>query len=363
MSTSITDPAVSAPPAPPKPPGKSKAVSAEASDGGAATGAKWKGSRSLASLTPFQVGLAVVILLLWLHLFAGGMLIDTQPYRCALGWTAIEKINPKTINDHPCNAFWVENGERTARVFNNRYGVPALSGVGGAVTAADATAAATQPAAAAQQPAPALPVRPVPFNELALPWLLTILFFTPLNLAFVAAAAGALGSLGSIANLNDDSDTSASATRDRTNPLVSGLLRGMFVYLFVISGMLLFDDSPFSATSPDQYVRLAGFLSLFSFVVNYQPKIFSTLIDWANTRIQSRNGAGSIVQGRQGEVVKATAPPGGEARLVNRTVSVTEAVVESADEEDAAGRPQLAEADDSSRNGRSNGGGPAGFGG
>lgn len=358
MSSSITDPKISAPPAPPKPPGKSKTFSRDLSDDGAATITKWKGDRTLAGLTRGQVVLASAILLLWLNLFAGGMLVDTQPYRCAISWSAIEKINPKTINDHPCNAFWIENNERTARVFNNRYGVPKSA------AAANAAAAATAGTDAAAQPAPASPVQPVPVRELALPWLLTIIFFTPLNLAFVAAAAGALGSLGSIANLNDDSDPSADATRDRTNPLVSGLLRGMFVYLFVISGMLLFDDSPFSATGPDQYVRLAGFLSLFSFVVNYQPKVFSNLFDWANTRIQSRNNAGAITQGKQGQVVSAIAPPGGEARMVNRTVSVTEAVVESADEADAApGQPRLAEADDPARNGRSNGGGPAGFGG
>lgn len=344
MSTSVTDPQTSAPPSPH---GKSKTFSADPP-----AAQKWKGGRPLAGLTPLQVGLAVFILLLWLHLFAGGMLVDTQPYRCAISWSALAEINPKTINDHPCNAFWNENGERTARVFSNRYGVPRPAGGANAAAAADA-AAATATAA--------LPVQPVPFGEMALPWLLTILFFTPLNLAFVAATAGALGGLGAIANLDDDSDTNEK--RDRTNPLVSGLLRGMFVYLFVISGMLLFDDSPFSATGPDQYVRLAGFLSLFSFVVNYQPKVFSNLLDWANTRIQTRNNAGAITQGKRGEVFKATAPPGGEARVVNRTVSVTEAVVDSPDEDEGDARPaRIAEADGPSRNGRSNGNGPSGFG-
>ncbi|HEY9282000.1 MAG TPA: hypothetical protein VIP46_00970 [Pyrinomonadaceae bacterium] len=119
-----------------------------------------------------------------------------------------------------------------------------------------------------------------------------------MNLAFISAAAGALGTLGSIANLNadqegDDKRDKDEATffpRDRTNPLISGLLRGIFVYLFVISGMLLFDDSP-SDTGPNQYVRLAGFLSLFSFFVNYKPSVFSSMLDGAQKLISTKGRA------------------------------------------------------------------------
>jgi len=38
------------------------------------------------------------------------------------------------------------------------------------------------------------------------------------------------------------------------------------------------------------YVRLAGFLSLLSFVISYQPRFFNTLIVWAFQRIQAREG-------------------------------------------------------------------------
>jgi hypothetical protein len=41
---------------------------------------------------------------------------------------------------------------------------------------------------------------------------------------------------------------------------LSGLLRGLFIYLFFISGLLLFDDKPFSSPGPGQYIRLAGFI-------------------------------------------------------------------------------------------------------
>ena len=69
---------------------------------------------------------------------------------------------------------------------------------------------------------------------------------------------------------------------------MSGVLRGLFVYLFFISGLLLFDDKPFSTPGPGQYIRLAGFISLVSFLVNYRPNLFASISDWAYERINSR---------------------------------------------------------------------------
>ena len=110
--------------------------------------------------------------------------------------------------------------------------------------------------------------------------------YLPLNLAWLCATSSTLGSLGSRANLSDDSINVASI--DGTNPYVSALLRGFFVYLFMTSGLLLLDETPFSSPSPGQYIRLAGFLSLFSFVLSYQPQLFTALIDSAFQRIQVR---------------------------------------------------------------------------
>jgi hypothetical protein len=117
-------------------------------------------------------------------------------------------------------------------------------------------------------------------------WFVVLFLYLPLNLALICVIAGTLGTFGSIANLH--ADGSNNSPRDYSNPYMSGLLRGFFVYLFLISGLFLFDDDPFSNPSPNQYIRLAGFLSLFSFIVNYQPNTFSTLIDWAHARIHEK---------------------------------------------------------------------------
>ena len=88
---------------------------------------------------------------------------------------------------------------------------------------------------------------------------------------------------------------------------MSGLLRGLFVYLFFISGLMLFDDKPFSSPGPGQYIRLAGFVSLISFLVNYRPHLFATISDWAYERINTRKvvpqkefcGQGHVYQDNQ----------------------------------------------------------------
>ena len=334
MSTT-TDPRTGVAPAPPKPPGKPKTLIDASSDKAQAELTKWKGGRTPVGLTHAQIFLAGGFLFLWLNLFAGGLLVDTSPYRCAISWRAVATINPdKPLSDHPCHGYWTWNAKHERSVF-------------------------TRPVFADRDG--------LPVAQPLMTWLLAILFYTPLNLAFISAAAGALGSLGSIANLNSDAEAGAQAgadaapARDHTNPVVSGLLRGGFVYLFMVSGMLLFDDSPFSMTSPDQYLRLAGFLSLFSFVVNYQPNVFGTLIDWAHTRIHSRNNTGAKPSGEFGGGAHS---PGTETTLLNRTVSETAAIVKPAAAPAAeASEPADVEADEPSRNGHSNGNGtgsPAG---
>ena len=285
-------------------------------------------------LTQRQRVWAAAILLFWLNLFAGGMLIDTEPYRCTISWSAIDstKLDPKVIANHPCQAYWGPETVKKAsggeeKVFN-RY-----------IFDGEAER----------------PLQPV------MTWLVALLFFTPLNLAFISASAGMLGSLGSIANLNpdpgSDAGTASNSAQDRTNPLISGLLRGMFVYLFMISGMLLFDDSPFSATSADQYLRLAGFVSLFSFIVNYQPNVFGTLIAWANERINSRGKSGGYDLNAQGGAIRLKTQPGSDLNIITDE-NMAAASVDAPDAADMPSGPAAVKAGKLSRNGNSKRVGP-----
>jgi hypothetical protein len=61
-------------------------------------------------------------------------------------------------------------------------------------------------------------------------------------------------------------------------PTISAITWGFFIYLFLISGMMLAVENPFSATTPDQYLRLAGTASLFAFVVGWRPELLTRLV-------------------------------------------------------------------------------------
>lgn len=213
------------------------------------------------ALSVSQRVLAILLVVFWLFLFAGGITVDTEKYRCAIspgGVVALtNEANPGGSAKKPCDASTEE--ARQALSFS-------------------------------------VPAWPVSFGDeyrVVIPWLVVLLFFLPLNLALICTVAGALGAYGNRANLQDDATTPQA--RDESNPIMSGMLRGFFIYLFLISGLLLLDDKPFSDPGPGQYIRFAGFLSLISFIVSYQPNLFSMLIEWAFQRINTRKDTGMKV--------------------------------------------------------------------
>lgn len=207
----------------------------------------------ISRLTIKQSALAFVAFIAWLILFAAGIVVDTTPYRTL--------ISPSGGAAPPVT-------ERSA-----------------APVAPSAAPVTPSVAPVATQAAPvAAPVLP---SSQVLAWFVVVTCYLPLNLAWVCALASALGAFGNLANLADDR---GERPRDNSNPYLSALLRGFFVYLFMTSGLLLLDDAPFMHPTPEQYIRLAGFLSLFSFVVSYQPRLFNILIVWAFHRISVREG-------------------------------------------------------------------------
>jgi len=187
---------------------------------------------------------------LWLVVFAGGILVDTRPSRLL--------ISPEGVA-----AF---EAPRRAASGN------ASPVIGPADSVALAEFATTR--------------GPERAGRLVAAWAIIILWFLPTNLALLCAVAGTLGAFGNRANLQDDG--APHGPLDASNPYVSALLRGFCVYLVMISGLLLLDDDPFSNPSPGQYIRLAGFLSLFSFVVNYNPQVFGRVVGFAVKSIEAK---------------------------------------------------------------------------
>jgi hypothetical protein len=203
-------------------------------------------SRDLATkLRPSECLFAVFVFVLWLVLFVGGITIDTRPSRCALSPDGVKALEVNLGNDGG-----------TGAIVNRDQCNQAHSPTGFLIAAG-----------------------------------VILLWFTPVNLALVSASAGALGTFGNLANISDEHKSRH--TRENSNPYVSAMLRGFFVYLLMISGLLLLDLNPFSNPTPGQYIRLAGLMSILSFVVNYQPHLFGTLTALALRRLEERERAGA----------------------------------------------------------------------
>ena len=116
---------------------------------------------------------------------------------------------------------------------------------------------------------------------------IVLLAFTPTNLALICCTAGVIGAARRRLQLSTDPDRD---NRDRSHPLLSAFLRGLFVFLIAISGILVLLEDPILGTaSPGQYIRFAGLLSLTSFIVNYDPTVFVLLVDQVRQRIQERS--------------------------------------------------------------------------
>lgn len=100
--------------------------------------------------------------------------------------------------------------------------------------------------------------------------------------------SGLLGSLSRIAKLHIKDDSMGEIPSDKIDPLMSGVLRGLFVYLMAISGILLVNDSPITSPTQTEYVRLAGLLSILSFLLSYNPSRFQSFLSKGISTIQDR---------------------------------------------------------------------------
>lgn len=127
---------------------------------------------------------------------------------------------------------------------------------------------------------------------------LVVVTFTPPNLALLGALAAVAGAAGRWM-MDGVSKAEEAARGEQTGPsasvatlrawastmMLSALSRGFFVYLAMLSGLLVLTGDPFDKPSPGQYVRLAGTCSLFCFIVGWQPELLKTIIAKFITRV------------------------------------------------------------------------------
>lgn len=72
----------------------------------------------------------------------------------------------------------------------------------------------------------------------------------------------------------------------------SSMLRGIVVFFAFLAGVFVTGSTAFSSPTEQAYTQAAGFVSLLSFIVGYDPTVFRTLIsisDKINTGNEKQN--------------------------------------------------------------------------
>jgi hypothetical protein len=193
------------------------------------------------------VGIFVVIL--WLFLFGMGMLIDSKPYRDALTTKndtlrkdTLRIIITKTINPDKTYTDSLKSVTRIAPK-SNKSSIELFCNV--------------------------------------------VIFWTPTNVALLSMLAGLAGGFSrkiwrkpnAVANTTNPKLIGDDIDFYNTSPF-SGMIVGFVVYLAFISGTFLTMDNPFTNPTQGQYIRTAGFISLFGFAAAYEPTIFINILSY-----------------------------------------------------------------------------------
>lgn len=206
-------------------------------------------SKHKEGLKPWAKGLTLATFLFWIFLFGYGLIINTSPHRAKL--TRLLAAPTDTTTAPPSET----------------------------MAAADTT---IMMIAGTQTEAPELPEEATAATLFFL-GIVVFLFYTPTNLAMLCALAGLMGALGRQARLHPMEIPGSGSKKkddlpfDRINPYLSGVIRGFFVYMVLISGSMIFFDNPFTNPNAENYARLAGMLSLLSFIMSYNPLIYGSV--------------------------------------------------------------------------------------
>jgi hypothetical protein len=115
-----------------------------------------------------------------------------------------------------------------------------------------------------------------PFLDKLRCWFVVITTYTLPNVALLACLASILGAAGhrlKVGLLEEEVPEGHTS-----HPYAGAVIGGFFVYLVALSGILILVEKPWANPSPEQYARLAGFISLLSFLMGYSPRMLSRFL-------------------------------------------------------------------------------------
>jgi hypothetical protein len=137
---------------------------------------------------------------------------------------------------------------------------------------------------------PGLTINSSPFRQEILEGTVTFQNFTTVlitytitNVALLCCLAGVVGAATKRITTKSSNEKKATE-KPLVNAIFLGFTRGFSVYLLLLAGVYAATPDPFAMPTPEQYVRMAGTLSLMSFTVNYEPDLFQTIVGIASSK-------------------------------------------------------------------------------
>ena len=115
-------------------------------------------------------------------------------------------------------------------------------------------------------------------------WLTVVTCYTVTNVAFLSCLAAIAGQFSSRSR---ESELRVSNGRAVQNPhfkevlacYASASMRGFVIYLLIVSGLLLVTTEAMATPNQNQYVRLAGTMSVVSFIAGYDSNVFRQALE------------------------------------------------------------------------------------
>lgn len=111
---------------------------------------------------------------------------------------------------------------------------------------------------------------------------MTLVTYTVTNVAILCCIAGVIGAMTKDMYeivTTRHVDKNSGRIKKSTGLVLAGVLRSFLIYILFLSGVYLATNAPFENTTPQQYVRVAGLISVFAFLVGYDPKLFTKIVD------------------------------------------------------------------------------------
>jgi len=109
--------------------------------------------------------------------------------------------------------------------------------------------------------------------------IMTLITYTVTNVAVLCCLSGIIGASTRAIIGSTSKGEKTSEGEGMSGMLLAGVLRSFLIYLLFISGVYMATNAPFAAPTQEQYVRVAGLISLFAFISGYDPRFFARIVD------------------------------------------------------------------------------------